>query len=1121
MARFLSEDIGDMEDTYKTQPESIEWKETEEFEVKLQLVEQGNADAMYDIGVICDINHSSSEAAQWFLRAAKRGNAMAYYSLGKLFEDGKVKNIKNREDKIVKYYGISAVLGCSYGQKKLADCYYEGKFGLSQDVSLAKDWYEYSAKQDNPDAAFMLGNITKDAVWFKKAAELGSVEAQYKIAIYCNDSSEKEKWLVLASDSGYLPAILLLAETYEQRDTSESNKAAYKLYGVAVAKHNNSDAAVKMADMLTTGVPGIDRNVKYAKELIDFAAQYNHPEALYKLGCMYWTGNELLDIQKDASKAVEYLRNAASRNHVGAAYNYGVICANGGDGNEAKKYLVFAASNGHDDAKYEAAKICWEKGSFDEGIRWYTESAKVPNVNAQKSLGEIYRLGKNTTKDYKKAVQIYSMNPACEDDAVQLLIGQMYQSGGFGLNKDEEVAYAWIRKSAERGNIEAVYYVGVALRMGKGTVPNLGEALSWLEKAAQKDYVEAIILVGLMYANGEGTPNDEPDYIKALQYEKRGTELGSSKAKYYLALLYYDGNGVERDFSLAFSLLLEAAQDNILEAMKKVAEMYEKGEGTEESIENALYWYKNAAEKNDSDSAYVVAEMYRLGKLVGHDDGEALKYYEISAKQRNISACDIAGYMYLYGEGCKPDTDKALTYLNIAAEAGVMRAQACLGEIYYGYENFSQAIVWYRKAAEQGEVKCAYGLAELYRLGKGTAVNNIEALSWYEKAAKGNEINAFEWAGYLNETGEGINNHIPDYSKAIAFYNQAISQKSFFAMERVGILYFDGVNVAPDYSEAFKLISSAATEGNRIISQRYLALMYRDGKGTVRDLKLAYSWFKKAADANDVQSMHEVAEMLRNGAGIDQDIEQAFVYYDKAAQMKHPESCDWAAFMLVQGTACKQDFGKAKCYFAIAAAAGIARAQYYTSQILMNDKAYQAAVDMLVASANAGYLDALCKLGEEYSTGRIIPRDISKAEPYLRSAISQGSLRACALLGYNLWFDSSASNYQEAVGLFDHVLTNDTEGKAYDKATLLYFLAEANRLGKGVSQDLMKSFGYYSSSSALGNSNAMVQLAIMYKEGRIVPKDRKKARTWMDNAARLGNEYAKKKTNSLLYNILW
>ncbi|MNI90771.1 Localization factor PodJL [compost metagenome] len=47
-----------------------------------------------------------------------------------------------------------------------------------------------------------------------------------------------------------------------------------------------------------------------------------------------------------------------------------------------------------------------------------------------------------------------------------------------------------------------------------------------------------------------------------------------------------------------------------------------------------------------------------------------------------------------------------------------------------------QAVIWYRKAAEQGFADAQFLLGLYYELGKGVTKNDQQAVYWYRQAAK-------------------------------------------------------------------------------------------------------------------------------------------------------------------------------------------------------------------------------------------------------------------------------------------------------------------------------------------------------------------------------------------------
>ena len=51
--------------------------------------------------------------------------------------------------------------------------------------------------------------------------------------------------------------------------------------------------------------------------------------------------------------------------------------------------------------------------------------------------------------------------------------------------------------------------------------------------------------------------------------------------------------------------------------------------------------------------------------------------------------------------------------------------------------NFKEALVWFRKAADQGHSDAQFNLCAMYNQGQGVPLNFKEALVWYRKADQG------------------------------------------------------------------------------------------------------------------------------------------------------------------------------------------------------------------------------------------------------------------------------------------------------------------------------------------------------------------------------------------------
>ncbi len=105
-----------------------------------------------------------------------------------------------------------------------------------------------------------------------------------------------------------------------------------------------------------------------------------------------------------------------------------------------------------------------------------------------------------------------------------------------------------------------------------------------------------------------------------------------------------------------------------------------------------------------------------------------------------------ANAQFQVGEYCQYDYDltEAVKWYRKAAEQGHVYAQCALGllyEIWGANKDEVEAVKWYRKAAEQGHADAQLSLGNCYHFGRGVDKDDAEAEKWYLKAIEqGNSL---------------------------------------------------------------------------------------------------------------------------------------------------------------------------------------------------------------------------------------------------------------------------------------------------------------------------------------------------------------------------------------------
>src|SRR5205823_5043060 len=75
----------------------------------------------------------------------------------------------------------------------------------------------------------------------------------------------------------------------------------------------------------------------------------------------------------------------------------------------------------------------------------------------------------------------------------------------------------------------------------------------------------------------------------------------------------------------------------------------------------------------------------------------------------------------------------------------------------------------------------------------------------------------------------------------------------------------------------------AAENGNKS-AMNNLALCYKNGKGTEKDLEKTFYWFQKAAKGDHINAQYNLALSYYNGEGTEKNLEKAFYWCQKAAE---------------------------------------------------------------------------------------------------------------------------------------------------------------------------------------------------------------------------------------------
>jgi len=136
-----------------------------------------------------------------------------------------------------------------------------------------------------------------------------------------------------------------------------------------------------------------------------------------------------------------------------------------------------------------------------------------------------------------------------------------------------------------------------------------------------------------------------------------------------------------------------------------------------------------------------------------------------------------------------------------------------------------------------------------------------EAMRWYRVAADQGSIDALVAIGNLYGLRPGGQ---PDYATALVWYRKAAERGNAEAQNDVGFFYLNGMGVQQDFAEAMRWLRKAADQGNEV-AERNIGMLYLNGLGVSVDRDEALRWFRKAAAKGDPDSK-EALRMLGSGS---------------------------------------------------------------------------------------------------------------------------------------------------------------------------------------------------------------------------------------------------------------
>jgi TPR repeat protein/serine/threonine protein kinase len=311
-------------------------------------------------------------------------------------------------------------------------------------------------------------------------------------------------------------------------------------------------------------------------------------------------------------------------------------------------------------------------------------------------------------------------------------------------------------------------------------------------------------------------------------------------------------------------------------------------------------------------------------------------------------------------------------------------------------QNSTEAVRWYRRAADRGDATGQVGVGLAYLNGRGAPQDDAEAARWFRKAAEQGNARGQNAYGMLLQSGRGVPRNDEE---ALKWIRASAAQGEARGQYTLALAYQRGTGVPRDDVEAARLYRKAA-EQNHVLAEFGLAWMLEYGQGVAKNEREAAIWYRKAADQGNAKAQVNLGRLYARGAGVQQDDAEAVRWYRNAAEQNDPVAQANLGGMLESGRGVAKSESEAAMWYRRAADQGNAIAQNaYGIAVGLGRGVAKDEVEAarwFLKAAEQSFPTALFNLGVSYGAGRGVTRDAIEAYKWYTLALNAGYEKAAA-----------------------------------------------------------------------------------------------------------------------------
>lgn len=404
---------------------------------------------------------------------------------------------------------------------------------------------------------------------------------------------------------------------------------------------------------------------------------------------------------------------------------------------------------------------------------------------------------------------------------------------GIGVDADQIYANKLLEKAAKLGDGPAAFSIAYSALILKKNSKDVN-IIELFKQAAAVDYPPALTNLGILYYRGEIVVQDRQ---YGLQLLRRAAILGSETATQALQKILSN---------------YETEQDQKIKLEEHQQDPYQ--------IEAA----KKRAEQGSGEAYHYLATLFLKGIGVTKDEKYAVSLLEKSCDLKYPEAMHDLGVFYFISS--ENDKKRGFELFKQAADMENVNAICSLATCYLNGHGVTAdqkyAIELYNKAAEKSSYSALSNLATCYSEGLGVEKNYKAAGEYFLRALS--EFNNKK----INALRNGLQNSIliEELETDVAI--------NLNGMTKIGIYFFEGVEVQKDIDYGCKLLQKSSEHGNKVATL-FLGTCFFNGHNVEQNYKEAIHYLQKSAQHGFDTAQYHLGLCYLHGYGIEKSIKRA------------------------------------------------------------------------------------------------------------------------------------------------------------------------------------------------------------------------------------------------------